>query len=243
MLFGVKLTPPCFQGSEGKSTPNVPDLPEEAYDPPLSELPCSYYFLRNLGPERSICTVWIEDIDKCSTLDWFGQWCDNIVRAVILGQRLLCLHWPAQAVIATYGPDADIQPFIGSPEVAQAAARQLHARLTNDKSHTMRHHVLDVAELQAPGQGYFNPLCWGFSQMEEMRFILTYFRESCDVMPSDAVLEGDAGDPHNPWTYMQGLLRKPASNTATLNDVLADDFFSSPLTELNNATEGTESVS
>lgn len=46
--------------------------------------------------------------------------------------------------------------------------------------------------------------------MQEMRFVLEHFADLCDIMPSDAVQEGDAGrnDPAATWTYMAGRLRK-----------------------------------
>ena len=133
----------------------------EEYDPPLDALPCSYFFLRNLGNQRSICTVWIQDIAKAQDLDWFGHWSDNVVRAVVAKQRLLCLHWPVDAITATYGGDAETEPFVSTEEEATEAAQLLDARLSADASHNMAHHVLTAAELAAPGRGFFNPLCWG----------------------------------------------------------------------------------
>ena len=46
--------------------------------------------------------------------------------------------------------------------------------------------------------------------MQEMSFVLEHFADLCDIMPSDAVNEGDAGrnDPAATWTYMAGRLRK-----------------------------------
>ena len=46
--------------------------------------------------------------------------------------------------------------------------------------------------------------------MQEMRFVLEHFADLCDIMPSDAVQEGDAGrnDPDATWTYMAGRLQK-----------------------------------
>eukprot|EP01047_Picozoa_sp_COSAG01_P022009 COSAG01_NODE_1294_length_10874_cov_23.128062_7_plen_181_part_00 len=46
--------------------------------------------------------------------------------------------------------------------------------------------------------------------MQEMRFVLEHFADLCDIMPSDAVQEGDAGsnDPDAKWTYMAGRLQK-----------------------------------
>ena len=46
--------------------------------------------------------------------------------------------------------------------------------------------------------------------MQEMRFVLEHFADLCDIMPSDAVQEGDAGrnDPAATWTYMAGRLQK-----------------------------------
>ena len=133
----------------------------EEYDPPLDALPCSYFFLRNLGNQRSICTVWIQDIAKARTLDWFGHWSDNVVRAVVAKQRLLCLHWPTDAITATYGEGVETEPFVSTEEEATEAAQLLDARLSADASHNMAHHVLTAAELAAPGRGFFNPLCWG----------------------------------------------------------------------------------
>ena len=61
-----------FFGTIGKSIPGKPELKKSAYDPPLKKLPCEYYFLRNYGPARSRCTVFIQDIANCRDLDWFG---------------------------------------------------------------------------------------------------------------------------------------------------------------------------
>ena len=46
--------------------------------------------------------------------------------------------------------------------------------------------------------------------MQEMSFVLEHFADLCDIMPSDAVQEGDAGrnDPAAKWTYMAGRLQK-----------------------------------
>ena len=46
--------------------------------------------------------------------------------------------------------------------------------------------------------------------MQEMSFVLEHFADLCDIMPSDAVQEGDAGrnDPAATWTYMAGRLQK-----------------------------------
>ena len=45
--------------------------------------------------------------------------------------------------------------------------------------------------------------------MQEMSFVLEHFADLCDIMPSDAVQEGDAGrnDPDAKWTYMAGRLQ------------------------------------
>jgi ankyrin repeat protein len=188
----------------------TPSLPLEAYDPPLADPSrCPYYFQFNIGPGRSILTVWIPDIDKCSDLDWFGHWTDNVERARLHGQRMLCLYWPPAEVIATYGDNAETTPFLDSEEAAEVAAIILDKRLTDDKSHTMPHRLLTSTELEASDHGFFNPLCWGYAQLQEMRFILQYYPELVDIKAADEVVLGDAGDVETtPWAFMMGELKK-----------------------------------
>eukprot|EP01047_Picozoa_sp_COSAG01_P051596 COSAG01_NODE_5343_length_4322_cov_122.044281_1_plen_698_part_00 len=83
----------------------------------------------------------------------------------------------------------------------------------------------------------------GFAQMQEMRFVLENFADLCDIMPSDAVQEGDAGrnDPAATWTYMAGRLRKMGGGKTGRNKSYKERTFELGKNELRykaGATKG-----
>ena len=79
--------------------------------------------------------------------------------------------------------------------------------------------------------------------MQEMRFVLEHFADLCDIMPSDAVQEGDAGrnDPAATWTYMAGRLRKMGGGKTGRNKSYKERTFELGKNELRykaGATKG-----
>ena len=81
--------------------------------------------------------------------------------------------------------------------------------------------------------------------MQEMRFVLEHFADLCDIMPSDAVQEGDAGrnDPAATWTYMAGRLQKMGGGKTGRNRSYKERTFELGKNELRykaGATKGVE---
>ena len=79
--------------------------------------------------------------------------------------------------------------------------------------------------------------------MQEMRFVLEHFADLCDIMPSDAVQEGDAGrnDPAAKWTYMAGRLQKMGGGRTGRNKSYKERTFELGKNELRykaGATKG-----
>ena len=79
--------------------------------------------------------------------------------------------------------------------------------------------------------------------MQEMRFVLEHFADLCDIMPSDAVNEGDAGrnDPAAKWTYMAGRLQKMGGGRTGRNKSYKERTFELGKNELRykaGATKG-----
>ena len=79
--------------------------------------------------------------------------------------------------------------------------------------------------------------------MQEMSFVLEHFADLCDIMPSDAVQEGDAGrnDPAATWTYMAGRLQKMGGGRTGRNKSYKERTFELGKNELRykaGATKG-----
>eukprot|EP01047_Picozoa_sp_COSAG01_P068721 COSAG01_NODE_9997_length_2279_cov_1.643283_2_plen_394_part_00 len=210
------------------------------------------YYELTKGPGNSQAVVWIENIDKNPHLDWFGHWADCVWRCAVLGQNLQAFCWPEDEIRKQYGDTNATGPFVDTIEEALQAAALQAQRLRNDPTHTMTVTDLSAEQLTVTGRAlgvfpaltvgqspegaiagptigerqFLNPLCWGFAQLQEMKYLLeTFPAAQIQIRRVDSIVENE-GSAVGGFVFMEEVLEKkggglkPKFKTKTIDGAL-----------------------